>query len=344
VNGRPLRWALVGPSAIAARRFLPALRSEDQEVVSVYSSSADRAVEFASAHGIALGTDDLDLALVGVDAAYVSSRNDRRADQVARVIAAGAHVFCEKPIALNLADAEALVIAAERARVIFAVNFHLRNGEALRAMRGAVLDGSIGETLSARAQHALRLPSGPDEWRFLGGGSGGGVILDLCSHTVDAMRFVLGREVIEVGATAVKHSGANQAEHTVATFQRFSGDVVASTYESFVTPFAGTVLEVHGTKASLLGRGLLTANEPTAEVSLRDDLGLRPFARGGPDHLYRLGVGAFVDAVSGTGQPVASGMDGLIALAVALAIREAVATRQSVRVEYPKQCNEVVRQ
>jgi 1,5-anhydro-D-fructose reductase (1,5-anhydro-D-mannitol-forming) len=115
----------------------------------------------------------------------------------------------------------------------------------------------------------------------------------------------------------------------------------ASTYESSVTPFAGTVLQVHGTKASLLFRGLLTGSEPTAEVLLRDDLGLRPFARGGPDHLYRLGARAFVDAV-GTGRPVASGMDGLIALGVALATKEAVATHQAVPVVYPTQCNLVV--
>lgn len=331
-----LRWALVGASTIAGGRLLPALRAEGQDVVSIYSASPERAATFASEHGIGRSTDDIEAAMDGVDAVYVSSRNDRRAEQVAKAVGMGRHVFCEKPIALRLADAQSMVAGAAAAGVVLAVNFHLRNAGTIRAMRTMIQEGAIGEILSARAQHALALPAGSRSWRLEQPDVGGGAILDLCVHTVDALRFVLDREVLEVCAvTRGREARPGGAEDSVVTTQRWSGDVLVSTYESFVAPFAGTALEVHGTRGSLLGRGLLSVNEPMGEVSLRDGGGAHPFARSGPGDLYRSGVRAFVGAVLGVGEPVASGTDGLRALAAALAIQQAAATARSVKVVYP---------
>src|SRR5277367_274598 len=174
-----LRWALIGASTIAGGRFLTALRAEGQEVVSIYSSSAERAASFASEHGLERATDRLETAFDDVDAVYVSSKNDRRADQVITAAAFGAHIFCEKPLALRLSDAEAMVAAARSAGVVLAVNFHLRNAATVRAMRTAVEDGLIGELVSARAQHALGPAAAASGWRMNEPEAGGGVILDL---------------------------------------------------------------------------------------------------------------------------------------------------------------------
>ena len=330
-----LKWALIGASTMAGGRFLAALRAEGQEVVSIYSSSAARAATFASQHGLGRPTDDLSAALDGVDAAYVSSKNDRRADQVIRTAAFGKHVFCEKPLALTLADGEAMLGAVRSAGVVLAVNFHLRNAATLQAMRTAVEEGSLGEVVSARAQHALGPPAAASGWRLDEPEAGGGVIFDLCSHTADVLRFVLGRDTIEVSAIARGHDvHGGRAEDVVVTTQRMTGDVMVSTYESCAAPFAGTALEVHGTRASLLGRGLLSVNEVMGEVSVRDENGVRVLAREAPEHLYRRGIRAFVNAITGEGVPVASGEDGLRALAVALAIKEAVVSGRRATIRY----------
>jgi 1,5-anhydro-D-fructose reductase (1,5-anhydro-D-mannitol-forming) len=335
VSSGRLRWALIGASTMAGGRFLAALQAEDQEVVSIYSSSAERAATFASKHGLERATDDLGTALDGVDAAYVSSKNDRRADQVIRATAFGKHVFCEKPLALSLSDGEAMLAAARSAGLVLAVNFHLRNAATVQAIRTAVEEGSLGEVVSARAQHALGPAAAASGWRLDEPEAGGGVILDLCSHTADALRFVLGRDTLDVSAIARgRDVQGGRAEDVVVTTQRMSGEVMVSTYESCAAPFAGTALEVHGTKASLVGRSLLSVNEAVGDVSIRDDNGVRLLAREVPENLYRRGIRAFVNAIAGKGVPVASGEDGLRALAVALAIQEAVASGRRVPVTY----------
>ena len=335
-----LRWALIGASTIAGARFVPALRAEGQDVVSVYSSTIERAKRFASEQAIEIASDHLETAMTGVDAVYVSSRNDRHAEQVVRAAAMGKHVFCEKPLALRIEDAVAMLEAAARADIVLAVNHHLRNSEALRAIRAAVREGALGEILSARAQHALLLPEASRGWRVEEPEAGGGVIFDLCVHTVDALRFVLDQEIVEVCAIADSRGPDNRrAEESVVTAQRLSDGVVVSTYESFVAPFVGTAMEVHGTKGSLVGRGVLSVNEPLGEVFLRDGQGSRQYSRGPTDELYRRGIRAFAEAIVGLGEPIATGIDGLRSLAVALAIRDAAATGRRVEVNYPPGCD-----
>ena len=83
MDHRPLRWALVGASDIAATQVLPALHAIGHRAVVVQSSSAERAADYAARHGIGRATDSLDEALAAdVDAVYVSTTNDRHAAAV----------------------------------------------------------------------------------------------------------------------------------------------------------------------------------------------------------------------------------------------------------------------
>ena len=109
-----IRWGLIGGSDIAATRTIPAMRAAGQLPVAVASSSLPRAEQFASAHQIEEAFADADdlLARDDIDAVYISSLNRLHAPHTLAAAAAGKHVLCEKPVAVNLADADEMVRAA----------------------------------------------------------------------------------------------------------------------------------------------------------------------------------------------------------------------------------------
>ena len=162
-----LRWGLIGASTIAAEHMIGAMRANGGTVASVMSSSADRARDYASKHGIAQATDDLSaLVNADIDAVYISTTNELHRDQLFAAVAAGKHVLCEKPLALNLADAHAMVAACQARGLVMGTNHHLRNAATHRAMREAILEGRIGKPLFARVFHAVYLPPHLQGWRI----------------------------------------------------------------------------------------------------------------------------------------------------------------------------------
>ena len=98
--------------------MIGAMRANGGDVVAVMSASAERAKAFAAKHDIRRSTTDL-AALVGgddIDAVYISTTNELHRDQALAAADAGKHVLCEKPLALTLADARAMVARLPDAR------------------------------------------------------------------------------------------------------------------------------------------------------------------------------------------------------------------------------------
>ena len=110
-----------------------------------------------------------------------------------------------------------------------------------------------------------------------------------------------------------------------------SGAMVFS-HESFTHPYAASGIEVHGTKGSILARGVL-AQEPAGEIDLITDQGI---ARVDYDQsaLYENVVRNFCAAVTGTALPAASGWDGVKSLQIAFAVRVAARSGQRQTVNY----------
>jgi len=106
--------------------------------------------------------------------------------------------------------------------------------------------------------------------------------------------------------------------------------VLAQIHDAFTIKHAGTGIEIHGDKGSLIGRNVMTQS-PVGDVFLRSEQGERqlPIAH---ENLYVRGVAAFCAAMRGDGQPAASGEDGVRSLATAIAVSEACRTGKAVPV------------
>ena len=313
--------------------MIGAIRAAGGEIAAVMSTDAARGADYARDNDIPASTTSLKNLLVDHDiaAVYISTTNELHRDQTIAAAQAGKHVLCEKPLAMTLADAHAMIDECRSADVRLATNHHLRNAGTHRVMRDAVKTGRIGKPIAARVFHAVYLPPHLQGWRLTSPGAGGGVILDITVHDADTLRFVLGDDPVEVVAMA-QSAGMGQSglEDGVMGAMRFSSGLIAQFHDAFTIRHAGTGFEVHGTEGSLIGRGCMT-QKPDGSVTLvrgdgREDLSIDN------TNLYERAIVNFHAAIEGRGEPSASGEDGVWSLAAGLATVEAAATGTRVKI------------
>ncbi len=329
-----MRWALIGASTIAHQYMIGAIRAERGEIMRVISATPERAGQFAADHRIEQSGSDLGEALADpqVEAVYISTTNEKHLPQALAAVQAGKHVLCEKPLALTLDDAVAMVRAAKKSGLVFATNHHLRCSGSHRAVRGLIKSGRIGRVLSLRLHHAVYLPPHLQGWRINSPGAGGGVIPDITVHDADVACFLLGEDPATVVAQMASSGlGEGVEDSAMSVWSMPSGAMVMS-HESFTHPFASSGLEVHGTEGSIFARDVMTQN-PIGSIELVTASGRETIAFDTHD-LYQEGVRRFHAAVAGDGDPAATGADGVKSLAVALAVRDAAARGVRVAVDY----------
>ena len=332
-----LGWGLIGASTIAREFMIPAIQAQPGgRVAAVMSRSLVRGRQFAAENGIDAAYDDVEALLADsrVDAVYVSTTNERHKAVVLQAARAGKHVFCEKPLALTVADAREMAAACHAAGVVMGTNHHLRNAVTHRALRGLVASGAIGTPLAVRVFHAVYLPPHLQTWRINNPETGAGVILDITVHDADTLRFILNDEVEAVTAMATQQGmAAGTLEDAVMGVMQFRSGVQAQFHDAFTIRYAGTGLQVHGTDGSLFAEDVMT-QRPIGRISLRRAGGVEDVPLDPLEDLYTRGVRCFTEAIHGRGEPSATAEDGIRSLAIGLAVLESTRSRQHVTVDY----------
>jgi 1,5-anhydro-D-fructose reductase (1,5-anhydro-D-mannitol-forming) len=233
-----VKWGLIGASTIARQFMINAIRAQaDGRIAAVMSSDPERAQAYAVENNIPLAVSTLDDLLdEDIDAVYISTTNELHLEQALAAITAGKHVLCEKPLALNSADAREMVAAARAAGIVLGTNHHLRNAGAHRAMREAIATGRIGKPIAARVFHAVYLPENLQGWRITKPEAGGGVVLDITVHDADTLRFVLGDDPVEVSAfTQAAGMAGGGLEDGAMCIWRFQSGLIAQSHEAFTS-------------------------------------------------------------------------------------------------------------
>lgn len=324
---RPLRWALVGASDIAATKVLPAIRAVGDTAVVVRSGDGQHAARWADEHGVPEAVTELAAAVDrdDVDAVYVSSVNARHREHVEAAAAAGKHVLAEKPLALSLDDAEAMVRACRAAGVVMATNHHLPASPTHRAVKRAVQAGLVGDVRAIRVHHAVQLPQRLAGWR-IDDPVGGGVVLDVTVHDAAAVAAVLGSRALSVAAVGLNQDNEPGGPFdAVMTSAEWEGGVLVQTHDAYNNPHLPTSLHVLGTAGALVAEDCNTG-DPVGRVTLWRGHVAEPVDVGPRDDLYEVTVRAFGAAVDGAGEVVVTGEDGIRSLAVSLAVLESLRT------------------
>ncbi|MFQ6096559.1 MAG: Gfo/Idh/MocA family protein [Armatimonadota bacterium] len=139
-----------------------------------------------------------------IDLVHVCTPNHLHRDIVLAALASGKHVYCDKPLCMNLTEAREIAAAAGRAQSLHQMTFHIRFVPAVMRARRLIEDGFIGKPFHFRAAYlhdGYSDPQRPMTWRLRKELAGAGALGDLGSHIIDLMRHLLG-EYESVNATA----------------------------------------------------------------------------------------------------------------------------------------------
>ncbi|MFA4044530.1 MAG: hypothetical protein HZRFUVUK_001322 [Candidatus Fervidibacterota bacterium] len=126
--------------------------------------------------------------------------NDSHHPIAVEAASAGKHVFCEKPLARNLEEAEEMLKAVERAKVKHAICFNYRRAPAVQLAKKLISEGRLGQIYHFRGtylQDWIVDPNFPLVWRLQKSIAGSGALGDLAAHVIDLARFLVG-EIVEV--------------------------------------------------------------------------------------------------------------------------------------------------
>ena len=167
------------------------------ELVAVADEVPGRAVEAAAQYGFAAAT--LDWRELAADprirAVSIAAPNFLHRELGVELARAGKHIWIEKPVGLDAAEARAVADAARVAGVQGVVGFNYRNAPAVAAARDLIATGELGTVTHARfrlfSDYAAH-PEGALSWRFERARGGSGVLGDLAAHGVDLVRYLLG--------------------------------------------------------------------------------------------------------------------------------------------------------
>ena len=194
-----VRWGVLGTGRIGTRKVIPAMQRGTHAVVAALASrDRGRGEAAAAALGIAKvhGSYEALLADPEIDAIYNPLPNHLHVPWTIRAAEAGKHVLCEKPIALNAAEASQLIAVRDRTGVLIQEAFMVRSHPQWLAARDIVRSGRIGD-VRGYAGFFSYFNDDPANIRNVFDWGGGG-LMDIGCYLVHTARFVLGSEPIRV--------------------------------------------------------------------------------------------------------------------------------------------------
>lgn len=195
---RRVNYLVIGVGDITSRRVIPAIQAEGRSRLrGILTRDRGKGVRFPEAEVFTRLEDAL--ACGEIDAVYVASPVVLHAAQTIASLRAGKHVLCEKPTAMNLREAEAMVAAAEAAGRIFGVAYYRRLYPKLVRAKRLIAEGAIGRPTLVQACYHGWLESEERGWLRDPAMAGGGPLYDVASHRIDAANFLFGKPVRAVG-------------------------------------------------------------------------------------------------------------------------------------------------
>lgn len=328
-----IRWGIIGVGDVTEGKSGPGFqRAENSQLVAVMRRSGDLAADYARRHGVPRWYDDADDLIndPDVDAVYVATPPNSHRDYVIRVAQAGKPVYVEKPMARTSGECAEMISACEAAGVGLFVAYYRRAMPRFATVRELLNGGRIGDlrSVSIRSERPGRVGGTADAgWRVDPTISGGGHFVDLGSHTLDLLDWLLG-PVIGVSGVATNRGDRYRAEdHVTAVFSFASGveGVGLWNYDSFQDT---DQVEVTGTEGAL--HFSVFGEEPLRLITAR---GVEHIDAPYPDIVQLPLIQAVVNALTGRGE---SPSDGRSAMRTARVIDTLLSTyRQSHGITYP---------
>ena len=317
-------WGVMGAGGIALRRTIPdgLICASNAMLVAVQNPS--RVDSIAQTFGVIGVKDEAALLAQPIDAVYIATPVDLHRGQVERAAAAGKHVLCEKPLGLDLREAEVMADACRRAGVKFGVGLMMRFHAGHQLACAMIAGGQLGKPTFARAQLSCWYPLTAGAWRQDPKRSGGGALADLGTHCLDLLEMCFGpiaRVSCQVGhlvqgyavedsavvsltfangAMGVVDCAFNVPDETVSNRLELYGSEGSLLFENTIGQCEGGTM-IFRRRAGAAGYDAQQVREGESQVTLTPD----------PVNLYRAQIEAFSQAILDDVEPPVSGVHGV---------------------------------
>ena len=319
-----LRWGIAGCSAITYRRVAPAIRDHPlTSLTAFYSTDAQRGCRFAGEFGAGSSYTDLDrfVSDPAIDVVYVASSVDRHLPETLAAAAAGKHVICEKPMALDAEEGTRMVASCQHAGVHLAVAYYRRYLPQMRRIKQWIDQSAIGQVVLVRVAMTAWIDLQPTDtkyWRTIKARAGGGPLMDLGSHYLDLLCYFLGppSTVSAMTDTLVRTWSVEDSASLLVRFSEPTGSgnschaVLTSNWN--VRPNRQyDDIEIHGTKGSIVAGPLATGRLLLKTATREEKLVLTP-----PDNVHMPFIDDITRQLLAGKPPTYSGEEGLLATQV----------------------------
>ena len=214
---------------------------------------ANRAKDYAMRHNIPRWYASADELINDreVDAVYIATPPSSHKEYVLKVARAGKPVLVEKPMALSAAECEAMILACQQAGVPLRVAYYRRKLPRFEKMRTIIESGAIGEARAiAVRQFTKQSASLPQPWKMDAAINGGGLFVDMQTHTLDWLHYVFG-PLRESRGVAVNSARIHGAEDTVSYSLLFESGIVAAGLFAYTTAREEESVTVYGSEGEV---------------------------------------------------------------------------------------------
>jgi predicted dehydrogenase len=241
-----VRWGVLGVAKIATGRVIPAMqRAANCEILAIASRDAVKAHDAAARLGIprAYGSYEALLADPGIDAIYNPLPNHLHVPWTIRAAEAGKHVLCEKPMALNAAEARTLLAVRDRTGMRIQEAFMIRTHPQWVRAKSLVDEGCLGDVRAMSGLFSYYNDDPSNVRNVLAFGGGG--LLDIGCYLVNTARFIFGAEPRRIAGT-IDRDPASGVDRVASLLLDFDGRHATGTCSMQVLPYQR--IEIIGTK------------------------------------------------------------------------------------------------
>lgn len=238
---RKIGYAVVGLGSYATRQIMPNFANcEHSRLVALVSGTPAKLEQYGTqydvpkTHRYSYADFDKIKDNPDIDAVYIILPNALHAEYSIRAAQAGKHVMCEKPMAISVAECQAMIAASKKANRKLMIGYRSRFEPYNRLAIDLAQKGYVGKTQLISSAHGF--PIRPGQWRIDKPLSGGGSMMDIGIYSLNAARYLTGENPVEV--TAVESTDKSDprfltVEDRIAFLLRFPSGIVADCISSY---------------------------------------------------------------------------------------------------------------
>lgn len=308
-----VRWGIIGCGNVTELKSGPAFNKvPNSNLVAVMRRDGEKAKDYALRHNVPKWYDSAEDLIndPDVNAVYIATPPSSHASLAIMAMSAGKPTYVEKPMALNYSECVDMINTSEKLGVPLFVAYYRRAQSGFQTIKNLLETNSIGKVKSVNMQ--LYKPLSAQEmsdskpWRVDPDMSGGGHFVDLASHQLDLLDYLLG-PAKEVSSIVKNQSGFYPAEDIVSASFLFGTDVVVTGSWCFTVPefMRRDTVEVIGSKGSLR---FSTFGYTSIELKTEKETKLLDFPT--PQHVQQELITLIVDELRGNGTSPSTGNTG----------------------------------